>query len=182
MPPTATAVPSQPATAPSPTSPTLAPGATTHPTTAATGRPEAATPGTSPKPAPSAGNEPGRKEATKPGHDDSDLYARHQWRYPWRWWRDLAWDSAYPYDWPNSGYWNYWYPTWTNTCPYRCPTNDNGPYPPDVQNYLDAHPDLAAEFARVHEFPWELRRGEIQPFLNEHPNYLAWFNDRQPWI
>ncbi|MBF9327721.1 hemophore-related protein [Mycobacteroides chelonae] len=171
-----------------PSSATHAPGATTPSTTAATDRPETATsaapttPGTSPKPAPSAGNEPGRKEATKPGHDDSDLYTRHQWRYPWRWWRDLAWDSAYPYDWPNSGYWNYWYPTWTNTCPYRCPTNDNGPYPPDVQNYLDAHPDLAAEFARVHGFPWELRRGEIQPFLNEHPDYLAWFNDRQPWI
>jgi hypothetical protein len=38
-----------------------------------------------------------------------------------------------------------------NTCRWRCPTNDNSPYlPPDVGAYLDAHPDAAAEFARVH--------------------------------
>ncbi|ALR11515.1 hypothetical protein MYCSP_08615 [Mycobacteroides saopaulense] len=146
--------------------------------------PSAAPAKTTPAPA-SGGNEPGRQEAAKPGQrptGDSELYARHRWPYHWNWNRDLAWDDTYAYDWANSGYWDNWQPTWTDTCPYRCPTNDNAPYPPDVQDYLDAHPDLAEEFARVHQFPWELRRAQIQPFLDSHPDYQAWFNNRQPWI
>ncbi|MUM18621.1 hypothetical protein FZI91_12860 [Mycobacterium sp. CBMA271] len=177
--------------------------ATPAPTTAAPDQPKTPTPGgpnnpaapttpsatpthvvPTPAPAP-AGTEPGRHGATKPDQpatDDSAQYAHHRWPYSWHWKRDLAWNDTYAYDWANSGYWDNWYPTWTNTCAYRCPTNDNGPYAPDVQNYLDAHPDLADEFARVHQFPWELRRAQIQPFLDAHPDYQAWFNDVQPWI
>ncbi|WP_372584918.1 hemophore-related protein [Mycobacteroides abscessus] len=94
----------------------------------------------------------------------------------------MGWDTSYPYDWDDVHYWNYWYPTWTQPCPWRCPTNDNGPYPPDVQAYLHAHPDLDQEFDRVHQFPWEQRRAQIQPFLDSHPDIRAWFDNRQPWI
>ena len=62
------------------------------------------------------------------------------------------------------------------------PTKDNGPYPPDVEAYLDAHPDVAAEFARVHGHPWEQRRIQIQPFQDSHADVKAWFDNHQPWI
>jgi hemophore-related protein len=73
-------------------------------------------------------------------------------------------------------------PLWRNTCQWRCPTNDNGAYPPDVAAYLEAHPDVATEFGRVHGYPWEQRRIQIEPFLASHADVKAWFDSRQPWI
>jgi hemophore-related protein len=105
----------------------------------------------------------------------------YPWSYPWQW-GDLGWNTIYVYDWSNAPYWNSWCPVWRNTCRWRCPTNDNGPYSPDVEAYLDAHPDVAAEFARVHGYPWEQRRIQIEPFLDSHADVKAWFDNRQPWI
>ncbi|SLF47199.1 Uncharacterised protein [Mycobacteroides abscessus subsp. abscessus] len=129
-----------------------------------------------------SGDAPGRPNDHGPAFVPNDTdYHNHNWPYHWHW-DDLGWDPAYPFDWIDSAYWNFWYPTWAVQCQWRCPANDEGPYPADVQDYLNAHPDLAAEFEKIHQLPWEQRPSAIQPFLSTHLDYKKWFENRQPWI
>ena len=40
---------------------------------------------------------------------------------------------------------------------------------PEVRDYLDAHPDVAAELDHLRTLPAEQRRGELRSYLQAHP-------------